>query len=157
MPNRPIPTPIRKLRGNPSRRPYNDDEPEVKSGKPTIPAHVKADDEAAREWRRVTTTLHEMGVLSTADRAALAAYCIAWSRWVDAETKLRQFGVVIRSPNDYPMPSPYLTIARDALNQMTRMLLEFGLTPASRTKLHTTKAGKTTNDFEAWELQSDVR
>lgn len=150
MAPRPKPTALRILNGNPSGRPLNDREPQPKLGKPRIPDHVQQDDEARREWRRISDSLDEMGLLSTADRAALAAYCISWSRWVDAEEKLRQFGVIVKSPNDYPMPSPYLTIARDAMAQMVRLLTEFGLTPAARTKVHSSKptAG---SEFDQWE------
>lgn len=156
MPNRPVPTNIRRLRGNPGKRPYNDAEPPVRAGKPRIPDHVKADAEAAREWKRITETLHEMGLLSTADRSALAAYCLTWSRWVDAETKLRQFGVIIKGANDVPMQSPYLAIARDAVTQIRQLLVEFGLTPSSRSRIHQERSTKsmTLSEFEQWEQRA---
>lgn len=150
MAPRPKPTALRILNGNPSGRPLNDREPTPKPGKPRVPDHVRQNPEAYREWKRTSDSLEEMGLLSTADRAALAAYCIAWSRWVEAEEQLRKFGLVIKSSNGYPVTSPYLSIARETMSQMTRLLAEFGLTPSSRTRVHVTKppAG---SDFDQWE------
>lgn len=154
MAPKPIPTKLKILRGNPSGRPLNLSEPEPKAGKPRMPDHVRLDDEARREWKRITDTLDEMHLLTTADRAALAAYCVCWSRWVDAENKLRQFGVVIKSPNDYLTQSPYLVIARDSMAQMTKLLTEFGLTPSSRTRLSTHLKDEGGSLFEQWEQSS---
>ena len=80
--------------------------------------------------------LLDLGLMSDLDRAALAAYCQAWSRWVEAEDALRQYGVVIKSPSGFPMQSPFLSVANKALEQMRGLLIEFGMTPASRTKVH---------------------
>ena len=63
------------------------------------------------EWRRVTPLLSTLGLLSRIDRAALAMYCEAWGRWVEAEEALRKYGVMVKSPNGFPMQSPYLAVA----------------------------------------------
>ena len=55
---------------------------------PRCPDHL--DHVARKEWRRLATPLHTAGLLTLADRAALAAYCQAWSRWVEAEQKLAE-------------------------------------------------------------------
>jgi len=69
---------------------------------------------------------------------ALAGYCQAWSHWVDAEGKLREFGAVLKSPTKgFPILSPYWTIANNAMRQMLAFLTEFGMTPASRTRIET--------------------
>ena len=49
---------------------------------PPCPGHLTA--AAAKEWRRVAKALHGMGVVTAIDRAALAAYCQAYGRWVEA-------------------------------------------------------------------------
>src|SRR5262249_21622461 len=104
-----------------------------------------------------------LGLITTVDRAALAAYCMAWSRWVAAELKVKEFGMVIKSPEKgYPMMSPYLVIANQAMKQLRDYLAEFGMSPASRTRievegppvvtLHPVKTGtdgpKTTRFFQ---------
>ena len=45
---------------------------------------------------------------------------------------------MIRSPNNFPVQSPYLTVAIRALEQMRSLLSEFGMSPASRTRVAAT-------------------
>lgn len=126
---------LKLLAGNPGKRPLNKREPQPKPSLPPCPAELSPD--AKREWRRVSKSLHSLGLLTAIDRAALAAYCQAWARWLDAERQLTKFGAIIKSPNGYPLQSPYLGIARDAVQQMRAFLTEFGMTPASRARLQT--------------------
>jgi P27 family predicted phage terminase small subunit len=100
---------------------------------PACPPHLQG--EARKEWTRTGRRLLACGLMTEIDSAALAAYCTAWARWVEAEESLRQFGVVLKSPNGYPMPSPFLTIANKAMDQMTRLLAEFGMSPSSRARV----------------------
>jgi P27 family predicted phage terminase small subunit len=131
--NRPKPTALRVIQGNPGRRPYNEKEPKPRLGIPPCPKFLN---KAARaEWRRVTPLLHEVGLLAQIDRAALAAYCQAWGRWVETEQLLSKTGTLVKSPNGYPMPHPLLAIANKAMMQMRALLLEFGMSPSSRSRL----------------------
>src|SRR5688572_13757514 len=94
------------------------------------------DDEAKAKWKRVTNDLQAMGLLARADRAALAMFCTAWSRWKDAEEQVRKFGAIVKSPEKgFPMKSPYLTIADQAMETMRKLMVEFGLTPSSRSRI----------------------
>ncbi len=130
----PKPTKLKLLSGNAGKRPLNPNEPEPEVEIPEIPEHLG--EEARREWERISTDLADVGLLTRIDRAALAAYCQAWARWVEAEGQLKKFGVIVKSPNGYPMQSPLLAIANKALEQMRKFLTEFGMTPASRTRIH---------------------
>ena len=130
----PTPTALRRLRGNPSKRPLPKDEPQPKLATPRCPAHLGA--EAKREWRRVVKIMREMGVLTVADGAAIAAYCQTWERWVQAEKAIRIGGILIRSKFTV-VQNPAVTIARDAMGEMRRFLVEFGMTPAARTRVKT--------------------
>jgi P27 family predicted phage terminase small subunit len=90
---------------------------------------------ARKEWRRLATPLHEAGILTLADRGALAAYCQAWARWVEAEEKLKTTPILIRSPSGYAQQSPWLSIANKQLELMGRYMSELGLTPVARERL----------------------
>jgi P27 family predicted phage terminase small subunit len=127
------PTRLRLIQGNPSKRPLNKREPQPKVGVPPCPKHLDA--EAKREWIRMSRQLEPLGLLTVIDRAALAAYCQAWSRWVEAETLVSEHGLILTSPNGYPMPSPYVTVANKAMRAMHSLLVEFGMTPSSRSRI----------------------
>jgi P27 family predicted phage terminase small subunit len=130
---RPKPTHLRLLQGNPGKRPFNPNEPKPKAEMPSIPEHLS--ETAAKEWVRVSEQLLRLGLLTAVDRAAFAAYCTVYARWADAEEALKKTGPVVRSPSGYPMISPYLIVANRALDQMRQYLIEFGLTPASRSRI----------------------
>jgi len=51
--------------------------------------------------------LHRLNLLTIVDRATLAAYCQAWSRWVEAEANIQRFGAVIKTPKGLPLVNPY--------------------------------------------------
>src|SRR5262245_15207940 len=93
---KPKPTVLKVLDGNPGKRPLNEREPVAPTDEPMAPDWL--DDEAKAEWGRVVVELRAMGLLSSADRAALAAYCTCWSRWVQAEVQVRKFGAIVKSP-----------------------------------------------------------
>ena len=98
-----------------------------------MPSHLVV--EARREWKRLGRKLVECGLLTEIDAGALALYCQAWARWVEAERALERYGVVVKSPSGFPMQSPYLAIANKAMEQMTRLLTEFGMSPSSRARV----------------------
>lgn len=137
---KPKPTTVKLLAGNPGHRALNEAEPTPPSGVPDCPAHLN--DEARAEWFRTCALLKEMNLLSKADRAALAAYCVTYSRWVEAEQMVKKYGMIVKSPvKEFPMKSPYLCIAEGAMEQMRRLLVEFGLTPSSRTRVKAAEGG----------------
>lgn len=130
---RPTPTSLKLLAGNPGKRPINQNEPKPTPAIPSCPKHL--DPIARREWRRIARELAIVGLISNLDRSALAAYCDAFSRWVRASEQIREYGMVLRSPNGYPIVSPYVSVLNKSLEQMRVFLTEFGMTPASRTRL----------------------
>ncbi len=129
----PKPTRLKALAGNPGKRPLNRHEPQPRSGLPRCPTQLS--EEAKREWKRISQELERLGLLTVLDRAALSAYCQAWGRWIEAEERLRQHGVIVKSPNGFPVQSPYLAVANKAMAQMGKLLVEFGLSPSSRSRI----------------------
>ena len=138
---RPKPTALRELQGNPGKRRLNMNEPRP-TGIPKCPPHL--DKVARAEWKRVAADLSKIGLLTSVDRAALAAYCSAWSRWITAEESIGRFGLVIKSPKSgFPIANPYVGIANTALDLMRKFLIEFGMTPASRSRIQVIPAEST--------------
>ena len=134
---KPQPTALRRANGNPGKRGYNDAEPQPPKDLPECPPHLS---EVARaEWERVAQTLHEIGVLTTIDRAALAAYCQAYGRWVEAEEKMKETPVMLKTPSGYVQQSPWLSVANKQLELMGRYMTELGMTPAARSRVQVTE------------------
>lgn len=133
------PTALKELAGNPGKRALNKDEPKPAQRKPSCPKHLTG--EARREWNRMAKQLFELGLLTEVDRAALAGYCQSWARWVQAEEEMRKptFAMVTTTDSGYPVVSPWMGIANQAMKQMLRFLTEFGMTPAARSRVTVAK------------------
>jgi P27 family predicted phage terminase small subunit len=86
--------------------------------------------EAAAEWKRLVPILLRLGILTIADGSALAIYCAAFARWQQAERQLA------RSRNLASDKARKLfAISEKCMKLMKSVLVEFGLTPASRPRL----------------------
>lgn len=129
------PTKLKELAGNPGKRALNKAEPKPRQKKPPCPKHLVG--EARREWNRMSKQLFDLGLLTEVDRAALAGYCQTWARWVQAEEEMRKpmFNMVTMTDSGYPVVSPWMGIASQAMKQMLRFLTEFGMTPAARSRV----------------------
>lgn len=104
---------------------------------------------AKAEWKRMVPILLAAGLLTLADRAALAAYCQAFSRWKRAEEELAKQPLLVTVTEKGTGARAEVWIAANAMKEMRAFLVEFGLSPASRTRVRPTKLGGTTNPFEA--------
>ena len=130
---KPKPTALRRMHGNPGKRGYNHDEPVPPDAMPDCPPHLG--DLARAEWDRLAEVLHQMGVLTTVDRAALAAYCQCYGRWAEAEERLGTTPMLIKTASGYVQQSPWLSIANKQMELMGRFMSELGLTPAARSRV----------------------
>lgn len=134
---RPTPSHVKKLLGNPGKRPIKQGEPQYPPGAGDAPAHL--DQVAREEWDRISELMTATGVLTQADRAVLSLYCSAWSKWVNAETKLIGDSgaqeLVQPLKNGMDGGNPYLSIANKQLEIIIRLAAILGLDPCSRTRL----------------------
>ncbi len=130
---KPKPTKMKVLAGNPGKRPLNKNEPQPKSAIPDFPKFLTK--EAVLEWKRITVELSVLGVLAQIDRAALAAYCQVWARWAKAEDKLNQDGECVLTEKGNEIQNHYLAIANKCIKQMREYLVEFCMTPSSRSRI----------------------
>lgn len=130
---RPKPSALKLRDGNPGKRRLNMFEPRPERAIPTCPAHLMPT--AKAEWKRLARELDALGILSNLDRAALAAYCQAYGRWVEAERKLADTPSLLKTPSGYVQPSPYIAIVNRQLELMHKFMSELGLSPASRSRV----------------------
>ncbi len=131
--SRPKPTALKILQGNPGGRPINTHEPKFELTVPDCPIELNAD--AKLEWSRLAPHLLRMGLITEADRSAFAGYCQAYGRWIEAERYLATEGELLVTDKGNTVQNPRLWVANRALEQMYKFMVEFGLTPSSRTRL----------------------
>jgi len=135
------PTALKLIQGNPGKRPINKREPKPANVIPDPPEVLTTD--AAIEWMRITPELYALGLLTGLDRAALAAYCQAYGRWVQAERSIAEMakrdhltrGLMIKTTNGNAIQNPLVGTAHKAAADMVRYACEFGMSPAARSRI----------------------
>jgi P27 family predicted phage terminase small subunit len=149
----PLPKPnvLKLLSGNPGKRSLNlQDGVNPRVEIPSAPRHLSK--EAAKEWKRVTPLLEELGLISGLDRAALALYCQAVGRLTELEMA---FNAKIKvhteagmdyaeavyqvshglTPNGFAQQSVLFQLLRAHREEVNRYLAHFGLSPAARARV----------------------
>lgn len=136
------PTALKLLHGDfdkdPQRR--NHSEPEPEAGIPKCPAYMKGD--ARKEWKMITTELQSMGVVTLVDRAALEMYCESRATMHDCRRMIQKEGLMIGTPSGDTKEHPAGKVLRDNNRICQSILVQFGMTPSSRTRLHVSKESK---------------
>ena len=130
---KPKPTAMKILEGNPGKRPLNPFEPVPVKGDIKCPDWLLP--EAKKEWKRLAPALEAMGVLTMADQTAFEGYCQAYARWKEAEEFITQHGSIFKTPSGYVQQVPQVSIAQQNLRIMQSFCSEFGLTPATRSRI----------------------
>jgi P27 family predicted phage terminase small subunit len=133
---KPKPTALHRANGNPSKlnlAKIEATEPKPDPTMPECPPHLNKG--ARAEWNRVCPELHRLGLLTSVDMAALAAYCANYERWQAAESILKDKGLVTVSGNGSEVKRPEVSIANDAMKLVLKFASEFGLTPSSRARV----------------------
>lgn len=149
---KPKPSHLKLVTGNPGRRPLIKNEAKVKAALPSPPPML--DDVGKEEWSRVSNELYLCGLLTSIDRATLAAYCQLYSRWQTAELALaeeaaadpRYRGLLVTAANGTLMHNPLVAVANKAAQDMVKFAAEFGMTPSARSRISATPPGNQQED-----------
>jgi P27 family predicted phage terminase small subunit len=135
---KPKPSHLKLLEGNIGRHPIKN-APRPGPAVPTCPQHLSPT--AKAEWKRLVHQLADLGILTTLDRAAMAAYCQCYGRWVEAEKKLGETPALLKMPSGYVQQNPWLSISTKQLELMHKYLSEFGLSPVARSRIDVRRPG----------------
>jgi P27 family predicted phage terminase small subunit len=94
---------------------------------------------AKKEFKRIASELVELDLLTNVDVNALAAYCDAYSNYIECTKIIQEEGLMVEYTNKAAetnkVPHPLLTKKKQLFEQMKAIASEFGLTPAARAKL----------------------
>ena len=76
-----------------------------------------------------------MRVLTEADGITLGNLCQQYSLLQQAQLKLQKTGLLFKTKSGYIQQSPLVGIVAGCVEQVNKLCREFGLTPASRTRI----------------------
>lgn len=144
-----MPDAVKQFRGNPGKRPLNDQSP-VATGKARMPSWMTPAAKAV--WKRIVPHLEEMKVLASIDTDSLARYCTYVVLWRQAFEDVKTSGPVSTTHNGCRIANP----AVGAMNSYDKTCRDyearFGMDPSSRSsmRLETPKADE--NPLESLKL-----
>ena len=134
---RPKPTALKLVEGNKGKRALNKTEPKPKRVIPSCPAHLS--DVGKVAWGRLSVLLDRMGVLTEADSAALERLCDCYSDILECRDLIARDGRTYTNDSQggtLIKGNPAVAMLSDADKRFKSYLIEFGLTPAARSKVH---------------------
>lgn len=143
----PLPTALKIATGNRGKRPLNDREPEPDQLFNKEPPEY-LDEVAQKEWLRMLPILEKNGVLTELDYTAFETYCRNYSILREASEDLKINGLLTEGPNEIPYQNPNLKIVTEYSKLVRSFLQEFGMTPASRTRVRVEKEKKKASKFD---------
>lgn len=148
MGNRPKPTRLKLLQGNPGKRPINQQEPQPKRGIPPMPKWLKPFRVATREWKREAKELDEMGVMTTAECGDLAMRAYLASQIQELAADIQDEGRVVtitqldrdgKEVCTQTRTNPKCIQLKNLISEYRQLGTLLGLDPSSRSKLKTDK------------------
>lgn len=146
----PKPTSIKILEGNPGKGPLPQNEPKPVPIAPACPKWLNS--EARKMWRQLAPELERLGVLTSVDGQAFAALCQAYGTWVQCERYMAKHGRTYEHVNTKGAANiierPESKIAHKALAEFRAMCSEFGITPASRTRIEVSATNSLEDEME---------
>ena len=134
----PKPTHLKLIAGNPGKKPLNTREPKPPTGVPRCPPWISP--EGRQAWNRVADRLKKMRLLTLADGEPLITYAATYARWRECEEFIEKHGLTYPTRDGKGKITsfqqfPQVAISRNCLLILTRLQQEFGLTPASRSRI----------------------
>jgi P27 family predicted phage terminase small subunit len=131
---KPKPTNLHILNGNPSKKTLNTNEPKPAPIAPKCPAWLNA--EGKRHWKYIAPKLERLGLLTEIDGAALACACNEFGEYIQLRRIIKAKGSrTFMTETGYEAAIPEISIANKALTNYKAFLVEFGMTPSSRSRI----------------------
>jgi len=147
------PTALRAIEGNRSKRPLPENEPKPAPvvDVPEPPSWLNR--YAKREWRERAPELVKVGLLTKADVASFTMLCQAYGKWEEHERYIKKHGDTFTYTNkagaENEVERPQVKLAHKAYERYKALCTEFGVTPASRTRIEVKPEEKESDPMEA--------
>lgn len=111
--------------------------------------------EVRRHWDKLCRDLEAMDMLTSADAAAMTAYCEAVELHSRASRTVGKSPLLVQNSHGNLVVNRTITVQQEAARTLLRFAQEFGLTPAARTQVEVAKRASegaqpaSENPFEA--------
>jgi len=141
MANHKKPTELKVLMGNPGKRPLPENEPKPKPIMDKVEPPAFLNDHAIKTWERLFPVLKSINLITEADIESFTILCQSYGIWVECETSLkngRTDEYTNKGGNKNEIEHPLSKIAQKAFERYKSLCTEFGLTPASRSRIQVT-------------------
>lgn len=149
---KPKPNALKRLTGNPGKRPLNDAEPVPQKSAAVAPAWLTKD---AREvWERVAPQLAGLGILTELDEGTLARYCTEWTIWHKARKRVNTLGVMLETTGGNYMQNPAVGVLHSSDKILRAIEAEFGMTPSSRSRVKVETGAAKLDPLDLFKLQN---
>lgn len=141
---KPKPTNLKLIQGTHRADRANPSEPKPRVEIPPCPKFLQG--EARKQYQRIAKKLARIGLMTELDDMALSMLCQGWQEYLEATDQVKKSGILLKSPNGFPVLNPYLTVANQAIKKIRALLAEFGMTPGSRSRIHTAATTEESDD-----------
>lgn len=150
-------THLKLLAGNPGKRPIKDAakaEAEIPKVKPDFPAHLftsvekgKADTvkSAKKHWDYIVKVLHPLGLITILDVPILESYIVNYAYYLQAIAEVNEKGFTV---GDAKKKNPAFGALESLHKFQKEFLIEFGMTPAARSKIQIAGTGEKVDPLE---------
>jgi len=91
--------------------------------------------EEKREWRFFVSILKNYGLLTTANATLLELLATNMAQYKECTAKVAQTGMIIKSPQDFPIYNPYWTAANKLEEKIQKCLSELGLSSSALARI----------------------
>jgi P27 family predicted phage terminase small subunit len=92
--------------------------------------------EEKAQFKLMAAKLYKARVVTDMDVSLLTLYAESWWRHVQASNEVRKSGITYITHTGVIRQNPAVTIASKTQDQMFRILIELGMTPSARNKVH---------------------
>jgi P27 family predicted phage terminase small subunit len=99
-----------------------------------------------KQFKKTARKLARIGLMTELDDMALAMLCQGWQEFLDNTEQVKKSGILVKSPNGFPVLNPYLIAANQAIKKVRSLLAEFGMTQGSRSRIHAAATSDESDD-----------
>lgn len=93
--------------------------------RPKCPKRLSRDEK--KEWRHYARILDNYGMLTAANQTILDLLAVSTVQYKDCLEKVRETGLLIKSPNGFPVYNPYWNVMNKTEDKIMKCLKELGL------------------------------